>query len=495
MTSPDKTRPFSTAEYERRIRAARAGLEERGLEALLLFAQESLYYLFGYDGTGYVFFQSVALPAGEGEPVLLCRRPDVAQARDTSSITDIRVWLNAEDACPARELKAILAEMGLKGARVGIELDTYGLTAANYRMVARELEGFCELVDASSLVRGLRLVKSAAEIEHVRRAGALADDAVEAIFRAARPGVLDGGLAAVGLAAILDGGGDPAPGDPLVSSGPKAVYGRSVTGPRPLAERDQLLVELAGTFLRYNCCIERTIVLGAPSAAHHDMYLVVRDTIGADDLNLIVRIKTTYTAEGTNRNRFSTVFMAPDPASGGARTYQGIATGLHAIMAEATAVEISVQKETDNEYLYLDASDDPAFEDGIAHEPGLWRGKADGTYERAAIVSEADAAKIKARFERAVGASASTGNVPSGTFELEVLADIGNGSQNRHGAQRILLSSLSTTPLQLWFRGDTGNHLGVTLTYTATTRTLTYTADNPDPNNAHIQHIVAIGAT
>lgn len=281
MASPDQTRPFSAAEYERRIRAARAGLEERGLEALLLFAQESLYYLFGYDGTGYVFFQSVALPASEGEPVLLCRRPDVAQARDTSSITDIRVWLNAEDACPARELKAILAEMGLKGARVGIELDTYGLTAANYRMVARELEGFCELVDASSLVRSLRLVKSAAEIEQVRRAGSLADDAVEAIFRAARPGVLDGGLAAVGLGAILDGGGDPAPGDPLVNSGPKAVYGRSVTGPRPLAERDQLLVELAGTFLRYNCCIERTIVLGAPSAAHHDMYLVVRDTIEA----------------------------------------------------------------------------------------------------------------------------------------------------------------------------------------------------------------------
>ena len=274
-------KPFAAAEYEQRVRAVRAGLEERGLAALLLFSQESHYYLFGYDGTGYVFFQSVVLPAGDGEPVLLCRRPDVAQARDTSTITDIRVWLNAEDACPARDLKAILSEMGLAGARVGIELDTYGLTAANYRMVARELEGFCELVDASSLVRGSRLVKSAAEIEHTRRAGALADDAVEAIFRAARPGVLDSGLAAIGLAAILEGGGDPAPADPLVNSGPKAVYGRSVTGPRPLEEHDQLLVELAGTYRRYNCCIERTIVLGAPSAAQRDMYSVVRDTIEA----------------------------------------------------------------------------------------------------------------------------------------------------------------------------------------------------------------------
>ena len=281
LTSSKNPRPFPDAEYEVRIRAVRAALEERALDALLLFSQESHYYLFGYDGTGYVFFQSVVLPAAGGEPVLLCRLPDVAQARDTSSITDVRVWLNAEDACPARELKAILSEMGLAGARVGIELDTYGLTAANYLTVARELEGFCELVDASSLVRGLRLVKSATEIELVRRAAALADDAVEAIAGAARPGVLDSSLAAVGISAVLDGGGDPAPGDPLVNSGPKAVYGRSVTGPRPLGERDQLLVELAGTFRRYNCCIERTVVLGAPSAAHHDMYLVVRDAIDA----------------------------------------------------------------------------------------------------------------------------------------------------------------------------------------------------------------------
>lgn len=274
-------RAFSPDEYEGRISALRAGLEARGLDAIILFAQESHYYLFGYDGTGYVFFQAVVLPAGGGEPVLLCRRPDVAQARDTSSITDIRVWLNAEDARPARELRAILEELGLAGTRVGIELDSYGLTAADYRMVAEELDGFCELVDASSLVRGLRLVKSPAEIALTRRAAALADDAVEAIFRAAEPGVLDGALGAVGAGAIYEGGGDPAPGDPLINSGHKAVYGRSVTGPRALAERDQVLVELAGTYRRYNCCIERTIVLGEPGADQLEMHRVVRDTLEA----------------------------------------------------------------------------------------------------------------------------------------------------------------------------------------------------------------------
>ena len=281
MASSSTGRVFCAAEYERRIRAVREGLTARGLDAIVLFAQESHYYLFGYDGTGYVFFQALVLPADDGEPVLLCRRPDVAQARDTSSLADIRVWLNAEDARPARELRAILVEKGLAGTRVGIELDTYGLTAANYRMVAEELDGVCELVDASSLVRDLRLVKSPAEIALTRRAAALADDAVEAIFGAAVPGVLDAALGATGAAAIYAGGGDPAPGDPLVNSGHKAVYGRSVTGPRALSERDQILVELAGTYRRYNCCIERTIVLGEPSAGQREMHRVVRDTLEA----------------------------------------------------------------------------------------------------------------------------------------------------------------------------------------------------------------------
>ena len=90
--------------------AARARMRERDLSALLVFAQESHYYLFGYDGGGYVFFQCAVLPAEDAPVTLLCRRPDVAQARDTAGIEDVRVWLNADDANPAADLRDILVE-------------------------------------------------------------------------------------------------------------------------------------------------------------------------------------------------------------------------------------------------------------------------------------------------------------------------------------------------------------------------------------------------
>src|SRR5262245_28511266 len=119
MTKNPPLLTFPRAEYDARIARTRREMAARGLDALLLFAQESLFYLTGYDTSGYVFFQCAVLPLS-GDITLLTRRPDVAQARDTSTIEDIRVWYNTADANPAADLALILREKGLAGKRVGI---------------------------------------------------------------------------------------------------------------------------------------------------------------------------------------------------------------------------------------------------------------------------------------------------------------------------------------------------------------------------------------
>lgn len=271
---------FSLAEYAGRLQRTRDRLRERGLDGLLLFAQESLYYLTGYDTSGYVFFQCAVLPV-EGPITLLTRRPDVAQARDSSTIEDISVWYNAEDANPAADLREILRGKGLAGARLGVELHTYGLTAGNWRSVESELAGFALLEDASDIVRGQRLVKSPAELVHVREAGRLADLAMDAVRRAAVPGRLSGELSGAALVSMLANGGDLPSEMPIVNSGPRAVYGRGVLGAHRLETDDQVLVEFGASHRRYMACIERTVVLGALSAEHAEMFSVVRDTLEA----------------------------------------------------------------------------------------------------------------------------------------------------------------------------------------------------------------------
>ncbi len=178
---------FERHEYEARLEAARRAMAERGLAGMLLFAPESHYYLTGYDTGGYVFFQCLVLTADGKKPVLLTRRPDLEQARITSIIEDVRLWYDTEGGNPAVDLRDLAAELGLKGEKIGIELDTYGLTGANHARVAAAFEGFATLVDASDLVRRLRIIKSPAELAYVRRAAELADDVALGADRGRRP--------------------------------------------------------------------------------------------------------------------------------------------------------------------------------------------------------------------------------------------------------------------------------------------------------------------
>src|SRR5262244_2469516 len=145
---------FPREELELRRQAAMRMLAERDLNGLLMFRQESMYYLTGYDTFGYVFFQCLYLGA-DGRLMLLTRAPDLRQARHTSMVEDIRLWVDGPEAEPARELRA-----GLAGKRLGVEYEAYGLTARNGQRLQAALDGFCSLTDASELVSRLRLVKS-----------------------------------------------------------------------------------------------------------------------------------------------------------------------------------------------------------------------------------------------------------------------------------------------------------------------------------------------
>jgi len=57
---------FTTDELAQRRDRAIQTMEARGLDGLLMFRQESMYYLTGYDTFGYVFFQCLYLGSSAG---------------------------------------------------------------------------------------------------------------------------------------------------------------------------------------------------------------------------------------------------------------------------------------------------------------------------------------------------------------------------------------------------------------------------------------------
>jgi Xaa-Pro dipeptidase len=277
---------FSREELAARRTRVCALMAEDGLDGLLMFRQESMYYLTGYDSFGYVFFQCLVLTA-DGRMALLTRAPDLRQAWETSVVEDVRVWVDAPDADPAGELREILRELGLGGSRLGVEYEAYGLTARNGKRLEAALDGVCGLTDASLLVSRLRLVKSAAEIAYVRRAAELADDAYDEAVRLTEAGAFEGDILAAMHGAIFRGGGDYPGNEFVIGSGPGALLCRYYTGRRSLDSQDQFTLEWAGSYRHYHAAMMRTFVIGEPPPRQREMYTVARDALLAVEAALV----------------------------------------------------------------------------------------------------------------------------------------------------------------------------------------------------------------
>ena len=261
---------FTEDEFSRRQHAARAAISQAGLDAILLFAPESHYWLTGYDTFGFAMFQSMVMTAS-GDIHLLTRAPDLRQARHTSTLDDqhIHIWHEVEGANPAQDLARLLATLGVATGRIGYESKTVGLTDFNGRMLHHEIAG---LEDASDIFPALRRVKSAAEIDMHRKAALLSDEALDAAMATTGAGAFEGDILAAMQGAVFKGGGDYAGNEFILGSGPGALLVRYFSGRRHLDPQDQLTIEWSGAYARYHAAMMRTIIVGQPAPVQRRMH-------------------------------------------------------------------------------------------------------------------------------------------------------------------------------------------------------------------------------
>ncbi|MBX3598158.1 MAG: aminopeptidase P family protein [Rhizobiaceae bacterium] len=269
---------FERAEYDARRDRLMLEMADKKLDAILLFAQESMYWLTGYDTFGFCFFQSLVVKA-DGSMYLLTRSADLRQARHTSIIDNITVWTDRADANPAMDLRNLLNDLDLLGMRIGVEYDTHGLTARNGQLLDEQLKTFGQIVDASGIVSRLRQFKSPAEIRKVERAAELADDAFDAALKLIRQGADEGEILAAMQGAIFAGGGDYPANEFIVGSGADALLCRYKSGRRKLNKNDQLTLEWAGAFNHYHAAMMRTILTGKASKRHQELFEAARDAL------------------------------------------------------------------------------------------------------------------------------------------------------------------------------------------------------------------------
>ncbi len=271
---------FDQAEFDSRRDRLVIEMAERKLDAMLLFAQESMYWLTGYDTFGFCFFQCLVVKA-DGSMVLLTRSADLRQARHTSTIENIVLWTDRHDANPAVDLRNLLNDLDLLGARIGVEYDTHGLTGRSTRLLDEQLQTFGKIEDASDLVSRLRLFKSEAEIKKVKRAAKLGDEALDAALPLIKQGGDEAAILAAMQGAVFAGGGDYPANEFIIGSGEDALLCRYKAGRRKLNKNDQITLEWAGVYHHYHAAMMQTVLTGKVSKRHQELFEAARDALNA----------------------------------------------------------------------------------------------------------------------------------------------------------------------------------------------------------------------
>ena len=262
---------FSNEEFHKRKLDTLKSMKEQKLDALLMFRQESMYWLTGYDTFGYVFFQTLILDQ-KGNITLLTRAPDLRQAQNTSNIEDIRIWIDKDGSNPTEDLKVILNELNLKGKKIGIEYEAYGMTGRNALRLNKSLENYCEVEDKSELITKHRVIKSREEIIYVKKAAELADKALNEAWKYTKAGASEAKILAEMQRVVLEGGGDYPANEYIIGSGHNALLCRYQAEKRFLSNQDQLSIEWAGTYKHYHSAMFRTIPIGKVNPKHTKMH-------------------------------------------------------------------------------------------------------------------------------------------------------------------------------------------------------------------------------
>lgn len=261
---------FPETEYRRRIATAQARMREDGLDALVLHNPASSCYMTGYDSHMPPSYAVTIIPQ-TGEPVFSCAELETPVMLLHGILTDIRIfdWTKAQDT--AADLAGVLSDMGFANGRIGIELSNDenfsngAYDVSSYLTLTRTLPQ-AEIVDATHVVLAQRLIKSEAELAHMRTAGEYTWAALQASIAVTHAGVNENEIAAAAYQGAVSAGSELMTIDPMLLTGPRTGLIPHIPYRRhQVNEGDTVYMEYSGAHWRYNAPSMRTTVIGPPS--------------------------------------------------------------------------------------------------------------------------------------------------------------------------------------------------------------------------------------
>jgi len=282
---------FSREEFSERQKKTRKLLQELELDGLLIFKIEDMYWLTGYESDGFCIFGSMFIGT-DGALTHLARPADLGNLSYSSICEDIRISPDLESSTRAEHIKDMLRSHGMQGKKIGIQVDTMGLTPRLFLEIKEILDGWCELTIAPDFIRVLRLVKSPQELDYFRKAGGIMDIVMNKVIDATYAGAFEGDIYATFYDTLFRLDADLPAHIPPFGSGDSALNLRYTTKRKNVSENDQVTLELGLGYRHYHvACMG--VVLTGPEINDRHLNMHKTSVIALDAVQTALRPGTT----------------------------------------------------------------------------------------------------------------------------------------------------------------------------------------------------------
>ena len=282
---------FSREEFSQRQQKTRKHLQNLELDGLLLFKIEDMYWLTGYESDGFCIFGCMFIGT-DGALTHLARPADLGNLSYSSICEDVRISPDTEDSTRAEHVKDMLRSLGMEGKKIGIQVDTMGLTPRLFLEISEILDGWCDLTIAPDFIRILRLVKSPQELSYFRKAGEVMDVVMDKVIEATCPGAFEGDIYATFYDTLFRLDADLPAHIPPLGSGDSALNLRYTTKRKNVSENDQVTLELGLAYRHYHvACMG--VVLTGPEINNRHLKMHKTSVIALDAVQAALRPGTT----------------------------------------------------------------------------------------------------------------------------------------------------------------------------------------------------------
>lgn len=249
----------------KRIKAVRKMLEDHNIDGFLVTKEQNWRYLSGFTGSNALLF------INSTDNYLITDFRYLEQAADQAKgFNIIRPQTVIEDA-----LVEQLSKLDVK--RVGFEDDS--LTYHTFKSYQSKLSGI-ELVPLHQQVEKIRWIKDPTEIEDIKKAAEIADEAFGHILDYIKPGVRESEIALELEYFMRRQGAEKPAFDTIIASGPRAALPHGVASDKEISTGDFIVMDYGAVFGGYHSDMTRTVVVGRPDPKQAEIYHIVLDAQG-----------------------------------------------------------------------------------------------------------------------------------------------------------------------------------------------------------------------